>query len=537
MDHTGESFGSRLLRSMGLRPVSHRPTLTSRFWIYSVSAYLIPVVVHLALPPEGSSLDELVWLVILVPAFLLSLHYGLRGAFAALLLGTALMLGVEFSMIFTRTPGDPRITVPIYIAYGALAISVGWLSQQLHEHYEYALDLQAAQKTEALGTMAAGIAHDFNNILTTMVANAELIASGADEEGENGGQEMAHLKEAARRGAGMVRNMLGFSRKGMLALRPLDLVELAHRQVQLINRLVGDHIEVEYHAEEELPAILADQDAVERILVNLVTNARDAMPYGGELAIQVERERLDRDHHRRKGWGDPGEYVCLTVRDSGVGMDEETLAKIFEPFFTGKEPGEGVGLGMAMVYGLMKQHRGFVDVDSAPGAGTTVRAYFPVAKERAVQARVAPRRKPEGGSETILLVEDDEAIRRAARRILERFGYTVIVAVDGDEAVEMYREHQSEVDLVLCDVILPKRSGPEFYEAVRRIPGDPPVLFMSGYPARTVRARTALDSSLPFLQKPWTVDELAAAVRRTLDGEMAAASAGDPGGGEGAPTA
>ena len=535
MGLTDKSFGSRFLRSVGLRPVSHRPTLKSRFWIYSVSAYLIPVVVHLALPAEGSSLDELVWLVILVPAFLLALHYGLRGAFAALLLGTALMIGVEFSMVFTRTPGDPRITVPIYIAYGALAISVGWLSQQLHEHYEYALNLQAAQKTEALGTMAAGIAHDFNNILTTMVANAELIAAGNGEEGDKGGQEMAHLKEAARRGAGMVRNLLGFSRKGMLALRPLDLAKVVGSQVNLVNRLVDDYIEVQYHSEEELPAVLADQDALERILVNLVTNARDAMPYGGELAITVERGRLDREHQRRTGWGDPGEYVCLTVRDSGVGMDEETQEKIFEPFFTGKEPGEGVGLGMAMVYGLMKQHRGFVDVDSAPGAGTTVRAYFPVAKERAVQTRAAPRRRPEGGSETVLLVEDDEAIRRAARRILERFGYTVIVAGDGDEAVEVYRERQNEVDLVLCDVILPKRTGPEFYEAIRRVPGDPPVLFMSGYPARTVRARSELDPSLPFLQKPWTVDELAAAVRRTLDAAVGAGAGGSRGGAEEVP--
>ncbi len=522
MGQAEEPRGRRILRSMGLHPVAHRPTLTWRFWIYSVSAYLIPVVVHLALPAEGSSLDELVWLVILVPAFLLSLHYGLRGAFAALLLGTALMIGVEFSMVFTRTPGDPRITVPIYIAYGTLAISVGWLSQQLHEHYEYALDLQAAQKTEALGTMAAGIAHDFNNILTSMVANAELIAADDEDEGAKE-QEMVQLKEAARRGAGMVRNMLGFSRKGMLALRPLDLAEIARGQMNLVHRLTDDTIEVRYDAEEDLPPVLADKDALERILVNLVTNARDAMPYGGTLVVEVTRGRLDREHRRRTGWGDPGEYVCLTVRDSGVGMDDRTQARIFEPFYTGKEPGEGVGLGMAMVYGLMKQHRGFVDVDSAPGAGTTVRTYFPVAKERVVREQAAPRRKPEGGSETILLVEDDESIRRAAQRILERFGYSVIIAADGEEAMERYRDHRREVDLVLSDVVLPKRSGPEFYAAIRRGPGEPPVLFTSGYPARTVHTKTDLDPTLPFLQKPWTVDELAMAVRETLD---AAAKAG-----------
>lgn len=517
MDGSKKPLATRLLRLFGLHPVAHRPPLSWRFWIYAVTAYLLPVVVHIFLPPSGSSLDEIVWLVILVPAFLLSLHFGLRGAFAALLVGIALVVGVEVVQLLTLDESDPRVTVPIFIAYGALAISVGWLSEQLHEHYELALQTQAAQKTEALGTMAAGIAHDFNNILTTVVANAELLAEELESEGEAGLHELEQIKRASRRGAGMVRNMLGFSRQGMLALRPVDLPALVEDNWPMLRRLAPEPIDLRYEREEGLPPILADREAVTRIVVNLITNARDAMPYGGRLDVTLEPCRLDRAHRRRTGWGDPGAYVCLTVTDTGVGMDEATMDRIFEPFFTQKGPGEGVGLGMAMVYGLMKQHRGFVDVKSSPGEGTTVRLYFPVAKDRARTPDPERSERPAGGSETILLVEDDEPIRRAARRILERFGYTVIDAVDGDEGVEVYRRHSAEVDLVLADVILPKRTGPELYDAIRTGPGEPRVLFMSGYPARTVRDSAELDPGLPFLQKPWTVEDLTGAVRQALD--------------------
>jgi two-component system, cell cycle sensor histidine kinase and response regulator CckA len=497
--------------------MAHRPPLLWRFWIYAAAAYLLPVFVQLVLPETGSSLDELVWLVTLVPAFILSVHFGLRGAFVALLVGTAVFLGVQLALVLAGSLADPRITVPIYIAYGALAISVGWLSEELHEHYGYALDLEAAQKTEALGIMTAGIAHDFNNILTTMMANAELIAGRHPGDAPEENQELAQLRAAARRGAGMVRNLLGFSRQGMLALKPTDLEEVVSHQMPRLGRLVPEAVHLELKAEEGLPPVLADRGAVEQIVVNLVTNARDAMPFSGDLILSIHRGTLDREHLDRTGWGDPGRYVCLSVQDTGVGMDEQSLSKIFEPFFTGKEPGEAVGLGMAMVYGLMKQHRGFVDVQSEVGQGTTVRAYFPVAKERLPSPRAPKRRAAPRGHETVLLVEDDEAIRQAARRILERVGYTVLVAEDGEEALQVYREHQSEVDLVLSDVMLPKRTGPEFYAAIRTGPATPPVLFMSGYPAHTIQTTARLDPSLPFLQKPWTAEELAVAVRDALD--------------------
>lgn len=520
MDGPPRSRRRSVLRALGLTPVAHRPALTWRFWIYTGSAYLIPVVVHLGLPAQdGSTLDELVWLVTLVPAFLLSLHFGLRGAFVALLVGTSLFLGVQLVTTLVHSPIDPMITVPIYIAYGVLAISVGWLSEELHEHYGYALEIQGTRKAEALGTMAAGIAHDFNNILCSVVANAEILAAelGAAEHVER--SELTRIKAAAQRGAGMVRNLLGFSRTGMLDLRPLNLADLVEAQMEAVRRLVSENVEVRFRSEEALPPMLADHGAVERILISLITNARDAMPFGGHLDIAVHPARLDQERFRKTGWGDPGDYLCLSVTDTGAGMDEETVDRIFEPFFTRKEPGEGVGLGMAMVYGLMKQHRGFVDVSSSPGKGTRVRAYFPVAKDRVAPIRPDPSPElPVRGSETILLVEDDEHLLAAAARILERLGYRVILARDGEEALQIYRERSAEVDLVLTDVMLPKRTGPELYEAIRTGPGDPRVLFMSGYPARTVRARSQMDPTIPFLQKPWTVDELGAAVRSALTG-------------------
>jgi two-component system, cell cycle sensor histidine kinase and response regulator CckA len=516
MARTAEPRKGSLLGTLGLRHMAHRPPLNWRFWVYSVTAYTLPVVVLLAFPFEPSSLDELIWLVTLVPAFLLSLHYGLRGAFVALLIGIGLLVIVQFALLFSTAPGDPRITVPILVAYGALAISVGWLSEELHDHYEQALAVEAARKTEALGTMAAGIAHDFNNILTAVVANAELIASELPAEAESARTELDALKGAARRGAGIVRNMLGFSRRGMLSLRALDLADLVEHRRTDIGRLLPENLELQVEREEGLPNILADREAVERVLMNLVSNARDALPDGGRITLKVERARLDRDHQRKTGWGDPGEYVSLTVADDGVGMEEDTLSKIFEPFFTGKEPGEGVGLGMAMVYGLMKQHRGYVDVESARGAGTTVRTWFPVTKERAAGPAPGPPTPREPGAEVILLVEDEEPILLAAKRILEREGYTVLTAMDGEEAVRIYREKEHEVDLLLTDVVLPKLSGPEIYEAIRSSARPPRVLFMSGYPAHTLRTNAELDPSHPFLQKPWSVDEFRGAVRQAL---------------------
>jgi len=517
----GSSLRNRIFRLFGLTPMAHRPPLEWRFWIYSATAYLMPVVIQIGLPSDPMSMDELVWLITLVPAFILSLHYGLRGAFVALLLGTALFVTVQATLAVYFTSDDPRVTVPIYIAYGMLAISVGWLSEQLHEHYELALELQAKQKSDALGNLAAGLGHEFNNILTAMVANAELIADEENLTSKEARGELDQLKTAAEKGAGIVRNLLGLSRRGMLALGPMDLPALIEDLRPGLERLVPDDVELVVECDPDVPRIFADAEAVEEILSNLVTNARDAMHADrsegrGTLRITVVPGRLSRDQFDARGWGDPGQYVRMSVSDTGIGMSETSRKQVFEPFYTTKEPGEGIGLGMAMVYGLTKQHRGYVDVESAPGRGTTVHVYFPVTKDPAPVRPVEEKEEPVGGVETILVVEDEEPIRRATRQILERFGYTVKLAADGAEAVATYQEFQDEIDLVLCDVLLPELTGPEVHTAIGTHASPPPFLFMSGYPASNLRDRISLDPTLPFLPKPWTVEELLKSVREVL---------------------
>lgn len=523
----------------GLRPMAHRPPLVWRFWIYAAAAYIMPLVVQLAFPGDPSSVDELVWLVTLVPAFILALHYGLRGAFVALVTGTVLLMAVQLVLALYSTPDDPRVIVPIYIAYGMLAISVGWLSEQLHEHYELTLELRARQKTDALGKLAAGLAHDFNNVLNAMTANAELLAADETASGEGPREELTRLKAAAARGAGMVRNLLGLSRTGLLRLRPLDIPGIIEDLRRRLGRILPENVVLDVVTQPDVPVVAGDPEAVEQILVNLVTNARDAMPLGGRLHIEVGTGRLDFEHRKRRGWGDPGEYAVITISDTGVGMDAEVRRRIFEPFFTSKEAGDGIGLGMAMVYGLMKQHRGYVDVESAEGDGTTVTLYFPVTRDRSAardgadalvvhdqgvrevdeepRARLAGRRSAgENGEDLILIVEDEDPIRRASERILERSGYRVETAANGDEALEIYERVRDDISLVLLDVVLPGRTGPEIYEIMRRSGRPPPVLFMSGYPAASLYSGVSLDPDLPFLAKPWAVDDLIGAIRDIL---------------------
>lgn len=537
--------------------MAHRPPLVWRFWVYAAAAYLMPVVVQLAFPGDPSSVDELVWLVTLVPAFILALHYGLRGAFIALVTGTVLLVTVQLVLALYSTPDDPRVTVPIYIAYGMLAISVGWLSEQLHEHYELTLELRARQKTDALGKLAAGLAHDFNNVLNAMTANAELLAADGTGDGEGPREELTSLKDAAARGAGMVRNLLGLSRTGLLSLRPLDVSRFIDDLRPRFESILPENIVLDVVTRPDVPVVAGDAEAVEQILVNVVTNARDAMPLGGRLHIEVRTGRLGFEHRERRGWGDPGEYAVVTISDTGIGMDAEARRRIFEPFFTSKEVGDGIGLGMAMVYGLMKQHRGYVDVESVAGDGTTVTLYFPVRGGRSATGDGADvrvvhdaglrgadgggRARPTGRRETghrrsgggatgengengedearedlLLVVEDEEPIRRASERILERAGYRVETAADGDEALEIYERVRDDVSLVLLDVVLPGHTGPEIYEIMRRGGRPPPVLFMSGYPATNLQSGVSLDPDLPFLAKPWTVDDLIQAVRDVL---------------------
>ncbi len=378
--------------------------------------------------------------------------------------------------------------------------------------------LRHAQKMEAIGQLTGGIAHDFNNILTAVLSNAELIQGGLPKEAQALRSEVDDIRAAARRGAAMIRKLMAFSRREHLDIHRLDLGEVVEELAPMLRRLLPEHIEVKVLRHNVRAVVRADRGAIEQIVLNLATNARDAMPDGGALRIETRITTLDEQYRSTYGWGEPGDYVCLAVHDTGMGIDDAVRGKIFEPFFTTKPPGEGTGLGMAMVYGLVKQHGGFINVDSEVGQGTAVRMYFPV--DRSVDPIDVPAQHPSdvrGGTEAILLVEDEEAIRRACQRVLQRFGYTVRVAADGQEALAVLRNQDIAIDLVITDVVMPKLGGRKLHEAARAAGLNVKFVFTSGYAARDMRDSVELDPMLPFLHKPWTVVDLLKRVREVLD--------------------
>jgi two-component system cell cycle sensor histidine kinase/response regulator CckA len=319
----------------------------------------------------------------------------------------------------------------------------------------------------------------------------------------------------------MISRLLQFSRRGLLTLTPVRPGAVVGDLSGILRRLLPESIRLEI-TDTTGPGqtVRADTGAVEQILVNLCTNARDAMPEGGTLRIECAPAWLDAGYHATHPWVIPGPYVCIAVTDSGTGMDEETQRRLFEPFFTTKPASQGTGLGMAMVYGLMKRHNGMVHVYSEVEQGTTVKLYFPVVAETA-QA-TAPRRASDPhrlarGTETILLVEDDPAIRRTTRRALESRGYTVLLAEDGEEALERYQEHKDRIALVISDLVMPKLGGRQLAEALREAGSPVRILFTSGYsPGGHTHAAT-LPEGIQLLQKPWSLTDLFASVRTLLD--------------------
>ncbi len=381
------------------------------------------------------------------------------------------------------------------------------------ESQQMEAQLRQAQKMEAIGLLTGGMAHDFNNLLTVVLANADLVLESLPEEMDELRDEVGQMIQAATRGSEMVKKLLAFSRRETLERRPVSLeVVLAETQA-LLTRLLPSNITVLTEALPDLPGILADPGAVQHMLLNLATNARDAMTTGGTLSMRggfnAAMEFPD---------GTTGPMVTVTVEDTGRGMDEEVLAHLFEPFFTTKAPGEGTGLGMAMIYGLVQQHAGTITVLSTPGLGTTVTIGLPLAETTVPNA--TPRSAMlirEGATETILLVEDEEMVRRAGRRILEKHGYRVLQAADGAEALQLLRERGSEIALVVSDVVMPRMGGRELYASLRDEGFRMPFLFTSGYTDRMSSDTVALDPSVPVLPKPWTWTELTASVRAALD--------------------
>jgi len=375
--------------------------------------------------------------------------------------------------------------------------------------------LRQSQKMEAIGQLTGGIAHDFNNLLTIILANAQLLAKAIPPERTEAQTDLRDVVAAALRGRVMVQELLGFARRSSLDLQAVRLDALIADLTGFLRRILPAAVEIVVSGDTDLPEVKADPHAAEQILFNLVTNARDAMPNGGVLLIETRRVEISDEQHVAWGTRRAGEHVCLMASDTGVGMDRETRTHMFEPFFTTKPAGKGTGLGLATVYGLVKQHGGGIDVESEPGKGTRFCIYLPTSDEPPAPARPAVReRAVRGGRETILLVEDDDQLRRSAKRILEDAGYQVVSTADGLEALEALR-HTAGIGLVFSDLVMPRLGGRALYDAARREGRTVPFLFASGYsdPSRA----TSPDPSVPMLRKPWTGTDLLGRVRDILD--------------------
>jgi PAS domain S-box-containing protein len=377
--------------------------------------------------------------------------------------------------------------------------------------------LLRAQKMDAIGRLAGGVAHDFNNLLTAIQGHADLLLADLPEDGAIR-PDIQEIRDAAGRATALTRQLLAFSRRQVMQPRVLDVNAVVLDMQRMLQRLIGTDIDLRRSLSDDAGYTRADPAQLEQVVMNLVVNAREAMPDGGTVWIETSRRTFDRDDDLPPELA-AGEYVILTVKDTGVGMSETVAAQAFEPFFTTRPPGQGTGLGLSTVYGIVKQSGGHVWLHSAPGSGTEITILLPRVDDVADALPVhqtPPARSDHGGSETILLVEDEPSVRELARRILHSRGYNVLVAMDGPSAIEMVEHGQQHVDLLLTDVIMPGLNGQDVAERVRALRPDIRVLFMSGYNEEAVLRDGVLAAGAAFLEKPFSPSELLNRVRRIL---------------------
>jgi len=376
--------------------------------------------------------------------------------------------------------------------------------------------LHHSQKMEAIGQLAGGVAHEFNNIMTAIIGYGHLLVMKTEED-----SQLRHFASqiltSADRAAGLTRSLLTFSRKQIANLHHVNVNETIEKTGKLLSRLIREDVEFKTELCSQSLNILADDGQIEQVLMNLVTNARDALPHGGGVTISTGTVFLDGEFIGAFGYGIPGSYARISVQDTGVGIDEPTLEKIFEPFFTTKEPGKGTGLGLAIVYGIIKQLNGYITVTSVPGKGSDFTIYFPLIREAEQKAEHSARPLLKTGKETVLVAEDDDDVRRLDRELLEECGYTVIEAENGRQALDLFLKHQNEIDMVIFDVIMPKMNGREVYEEISRVQPDIKVLFMSGYAGDILNDKGGIDKEFDFVAKPISPEELLTRVREILD--------------------
>jgi two-component system, cell cycle sensor histidine kinase and response regulator CckA len=384
------------------------------------------------------------------------------------------------------------------------------------EKEQLEVQYRQAQKMEAIGQLTGGVAHDFNNLLQVINAGTEMALQ--DLAANHPAQEiLGEVFKAGERAARLVSQLLAFSRRQIMQPEVLDLNKVVTDLLKMLQRIIGEHIRLEWIPGRRLGNVHGDLSMLEQTLFNLCVNARDAMQEGGVLTVETQNVLIDSDYCASHAWAVPGRFILLSVTDTGCGMQQEILEHIFEPFFTTKEASRGTGLGLATVYGIVKQHEGMVNVYSEPGKGSTFKIYLPACETKADRIGTLIQGPVKGGRETILLAEDDESVRDLAQRILEKAGYTVLSAKDGRDALEIFKQHSNKIALVLLDVVMPEMGGREAYEAMKVFCPGLKALFASGYSENAIHTNFVLDRGLALLPKPYAPDTLLRKIREVLD--------------------
>jgi signal transduction histidine kinase len=407
--------------------------------------------------------------------------------------------------------------VPVRNESGDL-VNVIEICRDITEMKKLEQQLFHAQKMEAVGQLAGGIAHDFNNIITALIGYGNLVQMKmADDDPSL--HYLDQMLTTAERAAELTQGLLAFSRKNEPNLQPMNVNDIIRTSERFLARVIGEDVKILCAIEEDPLIAVIDHSQVEQVLMNLATNARDAMPGGGTLSISTSRYEIDGNFVRRHGFGEPGWYVRVEVSDTGMGMGEKTRSKIFEPFFTTKEQGKGTGLGLSIVYGIIKEHGGYISVASSEGRGTTFSIYLPLREESLHEdkTKVIPAPEPAGGSETILIAEDDDWVREMTAKFLRDFGYTVLEAADGEEAAEKFAGAKDRISLLILDVLMPKKGGREVFEAASSLRPHIKALFNSGYPLDVLQSKGLLDADVNYYLKPIAPRDLLSRVREILE--------------------
>lgn len=408
-----------------------------------------------------------------------------------------------------------------YIVKGNLSRLLPAIERELREsavrreHKLIEKRMRQLEKFEVIGRLAGGIAHDFNNVLGAIMGWAEL-GRGEVLEGSRAETFFQNILQQSQRAAGLTRQLLAYARRQVLEPRSINLNQMIGEATALLQKVIGDHIEVKMVLAPDLQLTRADPAQMEQVLMNLCINARDAMPKGGQLLIETRNADLDQEHCRRHVYARPGQYVRLSITDNGTGMDAEMLERIFEPFFTTKDVGKGTGLGLATALGVVNQHGGSIDVYSEVGCGTTFHVYLPVSRVTSDLTQQVEEGPLTGGTETILLADDHEGVREMTIEVLQSLGYRVILARDGEEAVKEFAAHRNDISLLLLDVVMPKMQGPDAYAKMCEVKADVPVIFTSGYSEEAASLTPLLAKGALILQKPYGRKELARRVRELL---------------------